>query len=145
MQICIIKIDSPTRQAADSMGRPPAKEITERELEVMQVFWNHGEATAAEVREFLAGEGLDRAYPTIANLVRVLYEKGLIEPTNSERPFRYRAVKSFEEVSSNLVGDLLGRVFGGSREQLFARLLEQRKLTATERRILERILKEYQQ
>ena len=30
------------------MGRPPAKDLTERELEVMHVFWRHGEATAAE-------------------------------------------------------------------------------------------------
>ena len=125
------------------MGRPPAKELTERELEVMQVFWKHGEATAAEVRDNLAAQGLERAYPTIANWVLLLYDKGLLEPTNSERPFRYRAVRSFEEVSSNLLGDLLERVFGGSREQLFVRLLEQKKLTAGERRILERILKEH--
>ena len=127
------------------MGRPPAKELTDRELEVMQAFWKHGEATAAELRDLLAAEGLDRAYPTIANLVRVLYEKGLLELTNSERPFRYRAVKSFEEVSSSLVRDLLDRVFGGSREQLFVRLLEQKKLTASERRLLKRILKEHDQ
>ena len=74
---------------------------------------------------------------------RMLYDKGLLEPTNSERPFRYRPVRSSEEVSSNLLGDLLERVFGGSREQLFVRLLEQKKLTAGERRILERILKEH--
>jgi predicted transcriptional regulator len=126
------------------MGRPPAKELTERELEVMQAFWKQGEATAAEVRDLLAAEGLDRAYPTIANLVRVLYEKGLLEATNSERPFRYRPAKSFEEVSSSLVRDLLDRVFGGSREQLFVRLLEQKKLTASERRLLKRILKEHE-
>ena len=125
------------------MGRPPARELTERELEVMQAFWRHGEATAAELRDLLAAEGLDRAYPTIANLVRLLCEKGLLEPTNSERPFRYRAVRSFEEVSSRLVRDLLERVFGGSREQLFVRLLEQQKLTARERRVLTRILKEH--
>ncbi len=127
------------------MGRPPAKELTERELEVMQVFWKHEQATAAEARDILAAEGLDRAYPTIANLVRLLFEKGLLEATNSDRPFRYRAVRSFEEVSSNLLGDMLERVFGGSREQLFVRLLEQKKLTAAERRILQRILKEHDQ
>jgi BlaI family transcriptional regulator, penicillinase repressor len=124
------------------MARPPAKELTERELEVMHVFWKHGEATAADVRDHLATVGLDRAYTTIANLVRLLTEKGMLEAVNSERPFRYRAMRSFQQVSSNLLGDLLDRVFGGSREQLFVRLLEQKKLTASERRVLERILKE---
>jgi len=125
------------------MARPPAKELTERELEVMQSFWNDGEGTAAEVRDRLAKSGLDRAYTTIANLVRLLHDKGLLEQTNHERPFQYRAVRSFEEVSGNLVSDLLERVFHGSREQLFVRLLEQKKLTAKERAVLERILKEH--
>ena len=30
------------------MARPRAKELTERELEIMQVFWKHGEMTAVE-------------------------------------------------------------------------------------------------
>ena len=38
--------------------------------------------------------------------------------------------------------DLLQRVFRGSREQLLVRLVEQRKLTAQERAVLEAILKE---
>jgi hypothetical protein len=29
------------------MARPRAKELTNRELEVMQVFWKYGEMTAA--------------------------------------------------------------------------------------------------
>jgi BlaI family penicillinase repressor len=127
------------------MGRPPAKELTERELEIMQVFWTQGDATAAELRDSLAAQGVDRAYPTIANLVRLLYQKGLLEPTNSRRPFRYRAVRTFEDVSSSLVGDMLERVFGGSREQLFVRLLEQKKLNDDERSILESILREHDQ
>ncbi|MGP0068708.1 MAG: BlaI/MecI/CopY family transcriptional regulator, partial [Isosphaeraceae bacterium] len=44
------------------MARPPAKELTERELEVMHVFWKRGESTVADVREALAEAGLDRAY-----------------------------------------------------------------------------------
>ena len=50
------------------MARPPAKELTERELEVMHVFWNRGESTVAEVRDVLAESGLDRAYTTVATL-----------------------------------------------------------------------------
>ena len=41
------------------MARPPAKDLTERELEVMHVFWKHGEQTAAEARDRLADAGLD--------------------------------------------------------------------------------------
>jgi predicted transcriptional regulator len=124
------------------MARPAAKDLTERELEVMHVFWTEGEGTAAEVRDYLAASGLDRAYTTIATLVRILHDKGFLEQMNTERPFRYRPVRSYEEVSGRLLGDVLQRVFRGSREQLLVRLMKQRKLTAKERAVLVEILKE---
>ena len=124
------------------MARPPARDLTDRELEVMHVFWKTGEATAAEARDRLAAAGLDRAYTTVATLVRILHEKGFLEATNAERPFRYRPVRSYEEVSGRLLGDVLERVFRGSREQLLVRLVEQRKLTPRERAVLEEVLKE---
>jgi BlaI family transcriptional regulator, penicillinase repressor len=124
------------------MGRPPTKDLTERELEVMHVFWSRGELTAAEARDQLAATGLDRTYTTIANLVRGLHDKGSLRQLNAERPFVYRAVRSYEDVSGRLLGDLVQRVFRGSRAQLLCRLVDQRKLTVEERAILEEILKE---
>lgn len=124
------------------MARPPARELTERELEVMHVFWRYGEATAAEARDRLAHTGLDRTYPTVANLIRILHDKGFLEQVNGERPFRYRPCQTYEAVSGRLLGDILDRVFRGSREQLLLQLVEQRKLTARERAVLEEILKE---
>lgn len=124
------------------MGRPPAKDLTERELEVMHVFWRQGEATAAEARDRLAAAGLDRTYTTIANLVRGLADKGFLRQLNEERPFCYQAARSYEEVSGRLLGDLVQRVFRGSRAQLLKQLVTQRTLTVEERELLEGILKE---
>jgi predicted transcriptional regulator len=123
------------------MARPP-KDLTERELEVLHVFWHQGEATAAEARDRLAAAGLDLSYPTVANLVRILHDKGFVEATNAQRPFRYRPARSYEEVSARLLGDVLERVFLGSREQLLVRLVGQGRLTARERALLEEVLKE---
>ena len=124
------------------MGRPPARDLTERELEVMHVFWRHGEATAAEARDRLAASGLDRTYPTIANLVRGLADKGFLRQVTSDKPYGYRAARSYEDVSGRLLGDVLRRVFRGSRAQLLKRLVEERALTAEERRLLDEVLKE---
>jgi predicted transcriptional regulator len=124
------------------MARPPARDLTERELEIMHVFWAHGEMTAAEARARLAATGLDRTYTTIATLVRILHEKGFLAQTNAERPFCYRPDRSFEDVTGRLLGDLLRRAFRGSREQLLLRLVEQRRLTARERALLQEILEE---
>ncbi len=124
------------------MARPPARELTERELEVMHTFWQHGELTAQDARDHLAAAGTDRAYTTVATLVRILHEKGFLEATNAERPFRYRPVRSYEEISGRLLGDLIDRVFRGSRRLLLARLLEPRRLSGPERALLESLLEE---
>src|SRR5436190_22424387 len=105
------------------MARTAAKDLTERELEVMHVYWRYGELTAAAARDRLAAAGPDLTYPTVANLVRILHEKGFVEPTNGERPFRYRPARTYEEVSGRLLGDVLARVFAGSREELLLRLV----------------------
>jgi predicted transcriptional regulator len=125
------------------MARPVSKELTDGELEVMHVFWKRGEITASEARDELAKAGHDLAYVTVANLARILIDKGFLEATNKQRPFRYRPVKSFDEVSRSLLGDLMERVFQGSREQLLVNLFGRRKkLSAKERNLLEQILKE---
>ncbi len=122
------------------MARPKAKELTERELEVMHVFWDRGESTAAEVRDVLAEQGRDLAYTTVATLVRILMEKGFLKQTNEERPFRFQPARTYEEVSGSLLGDLVQKVFAGSRMQLLMRLFEQKKLTPAEQARLQEIL-----
>jgi BlaI family transcriptional regulator, penicillinase repressor len=130
-------INQTPQQETIAVARPPAKELTERELELMHVFWNTGQGTATEIRDRLAAAGRVLAYTTVATLIRILSDKGFVEQTNTERPFLYRPVRSFEDVSRNIVSDLVERVFRGSREQLVLRVLEDRPLSPEERAILE--------
>jgi BlaI family transcriptional regulator, penicillinase repressor len=76
----------------------------------------------------------------VATLVRILADKQFLAQTNQERPFAYRATRSHEDVSRKLLGELLDRVFRGSREQLLVRLMEQKALTVKERALLADIL-----
>lgn len=120
----------------------PAKQLTERELELLHVYWRHGALTAAEARDRLADGGPDLTYVTVANLVRILHDKRFLTPVNNERPFRFRAVRTYEDVSGQLLGDVIDRVFAGSAEDLLLRFIGQRKLTKRERSLLEATLKE---
>ncbi|MEZ6101458.1 MAG: BlaI/MecI/CopY family transcriptional regulator [Pirellulaceae bacterium] len=126
------------------MARPKAKELTQRELDIMHVFWQDGgELTAPDVRDRLADQGSDLAYTTVATLVRILVEKECLVQTNEQRPFSYKVARTFDEISGRMLGDVLQRVFQGSREQLLVRLFgQQKKLTASERAALEQILHE---
>ena len=126
------------------MVRPKAKDLTERELQVMHVFWQHSAASAQEARDWLKQSGLDLAYPTVANLIRILVDKGFLETINGQRPFQYKAARSFADVSRTFVGDLVHRVFQGSREQLLVQLFGNAdKLSDSERELLRKILEEH--
>jgi BlaI family transcriptional regulator, penicillinase repressor len=124
------------------MARPPAKELTERELEIMHVFWQGGELTANEVRDTLEQQGRDLAYTTVATLLRILLEKGFLVQTCDQRPFRFASARPFEDVSKNMLGDMVDRLFGGSREQLLLRMFDGSKMTRKERQALENLLRD---
>ncbi len=124
------------------MARPAAPDLTERELEVMQAAWKRGDCTVSDVREEMASGGRDLAYTTVATLMKILTDKGCLLQVNEERPFLYRPIRSYEDVSKSMLGDLVERLFGGSREKLLAQLLGSKKLSAKERALLEAYLKE---
>ncbi len=116
------------------MARPP-KELAERELEVLQSFWRLKEAGVAKVRDELSSQGLNRAYTTVATLVRILFEKRYLEQINEQRPFRYRPSPSFDDASEQLLKQVIDRVFRESGELLWIRLIEQ-KISDRERTLL---------
>lgn len=130
------------------MARPKAKELTARELEVMHVFWERNQAdsitemTVSDVRDALQTTGRDLAYTTVATLVRILVEKEFLKQINDERPFFYQSIRSFDEVSGSMLSEMIQKVFGGSREKLLVRLMEERKLTRKELKAIEDILRE---
>ena len=122
------------------MVRPKAAELTARELAIMHIFWQREDATAEEAREALESSGETLAYATVANVIRALTEKGVLTQLNEERPFRFAANRSFEDVSKNIVGDLIRRVFAGSREAMLVQMFSHRKLTSAERSFLSGLL-----
>lgn len=125
------------------MARPKATELTERELEIMQVFWRRDESiTIADVQQELGDEKRDLAYTTVATLVRILVNKGFLEQTTDRRPHEFSHTRTHEEVSGRLLKDLVQRVFGGSAEALLQRLMEDQELTAKERKRLEALVQD---
>lgn len=124
------------------MARPRAKELTERELEVMHAFWELGQVSVAQIQDHLDANGRPLAYTTVATLVKILHDKGFLQQTNELRPFTYAPDRSFDEVSGNMLTDLVQRVFQGSRERLLVQLFGNEELTPEERERLKDLLEE---
>jgi BlaI family transcriptional regulator, penicillinase repressor len=122
------------------MNRPQAEPLTDRELEVMHLFWSRGEMTAQAARDHLEASGRVLTYTTVANLCRILADKGFLLRVGETRPFSYCSTKTFQEVSGHLVTDMIHRVFQGSREQLLLHVIGTSKLTAKQRDMLVQLL-----
>ena len=125
------------------MARPKSLSLTEGELRLMDVIWDKGRATVAEVAEALPKE-LDLAYNTVLTTLRILEDKGYLKHTKPKdgRAFVYRAVVSRQQASRSAVRHLLRRFFGNSAEALVLNLLEDEKLGEDELARVRELLKE---
>jgi predicted transcriptional regulator len=125
------------------LPRKKSLNLTEAELRLMDVIWEKGRATVAEVAEALPKK-LGLAYNTVLTTLRILEEKGYVRHIKSKegRAFIYKPVVSREHASRSAVRQLLGRFFGNSAEALVLNLLEDEDLSESERKRIQTLLKE---
>jgi len=112
-----------------------SQKLTPLELEIMQVLWNSGASTVADVQPKLNGE---LAYTTVQTMLTVLLRKGKVKRTQEGRAFRYRAAVTRERAFGGALSDMVKRMFGGSSEALLMAMVDTRQISAEE---LERVAK----
>ena len=124
------------------MARKKSLNLTEAEQRLMEVLWEKGSATVAEVTEALPKKaGL--AYNTVLTTLRILEAKGYLRHSKPKdgRAFLYTPVVSREEASHSALRHLLSRFFGNSAEALVLNLLDDEKLSQAERSRIRNLLK----
>jgi predicted transcriptional regulator len=110
-------------------ARPPLSGL---ELEVMNLVWDLGESTSADIIDAFA-KHRPLAPTTIRTVLANIEEKGYVErvPT-TERALRYRPSFPREAVATQTLQQLVGRLFGGSPKAAIAQLLADEELDAAE-------------
>lgn len=104
---------------------------TRRELAILKVLWERGEASVREVYEALRVD-LPIVQNTVQAFLRTMEEKGLVEHRVEGRTFIYAPVAPREETSRRVLRGVLDRVFDGALDQLVASALELRRLSPAE-------------
>ena len=123
------------------MAKGKSRNLTDAELRLMEVVWEKGKATVAEVVEALP-KGVPLAYSTVLTILRILENKGYLRHIKDGRSFVYRPVVKRDQARENAVSHLLRRFFEGSPELLMLNLMEggkidDRELTRLRKRIEE--------
>ena len=111
--------------------------FTDRELDVMNVLWDAGSATVAQVRERLSD---DLAYTTVLTVLRTLEQKGYVGHTGEGRAHRYRPLVKRAAAGRSALRRLVDKVFDGSPELLLTQLVSDKNLGDEELRRLRKLL-----
>jgi len=113
--------------------------LTQRELDIMSVFWDLGEATATEVRDRVDP---NLAYTSISSMIRTLEMKGYVSHRRGEgKTHVYFPIIDSETAGESVLGRVLDKVYGGSPIKLLAHLMDQHRLSDKELTRMRNLLK----
>jgi BlaI family transcriptional regulator, penicillinase repressor len=112
---------------------------TERELDILKVLWERGEATVRDVYEELRAH-LPIVQNTVQALLRTMESKDLVRHRLEGRTFIYRPTRDRDQTAQQMTEQLLTRAFDGAIDQLVQSALSLRQPTKSELDKLEQLL-----
>ena len=113
--------------------------LTQRELDIMSVLWELGEATVYEVRDRIDP---DLAYTSVSSMIRMLEIKGYVSHRRGEgKTHVYFPVIAAEAAGETALRRVLNKIYGGSPIKLLAHLVQQKRLSEKELERMRELLK----
>jgi predicted transcriptional regulator len=113
------------------MARRASQHPTDGELEILHVLWKRGPSSLATVCDELREER-DVAVTTVATMLRVMLDKGLVRRKPSGRGHQWSATVTHDAAARSMVGKLVDRIFDGSAGRLVAHIVEGGQLSGAE-------------
>ena len=120
------------------MVKQKSENLTPLELEIMNVLWDLGSGNVQAVQQRLERKS---AYTTVQTMLNILERKGKVKRELKDRAYIYSPAVSRKKVISQIFGDMIDRVFGGSAESLVMSLVETKHLTPEKLEELNRLLR----
>lgn len=112
-------------------------DLTDRELDVMEVLWAESSGTVSEVKRRLP----DRlAYTTVLTILRILETKNAVRHEGEGKAHRYFPRVKRDDVVHGAVNRLMRRLFAGSPELLVTHLVSDHKVDGKELKRLRALL-----
>ena len=106
------------------------KHLTNREEEIMELFWQKGSLYVKEIIDELADP--KPHYNTISTIVRGLEEKGFVGHEQFGNTYRYYAIISLVEFSRNTIKNMVGKYFNQSYASVVSMFVQEEKISLEE-------------
>ena len=113
------------------MARKKSPTLTDAEHRIMEIVWQKGAATVADVADALAGED-GTAYTTILTMMRILRDKGYLTCRKSGRAHIYTPKVDRDTAARKAVRQLLSKFFAGSPGELVLSFLREEEISPQE-------------
>jgi BlaI family penicillinase repressor len=123
------------------MARTP-QDITDAELSVMQVLWDHGPAPIRRIADVLYPEGRTSQYATVQKLLERLEEKECVRRDRSAAIHMFAATVDRDELVGRRLQAVAEKLCGGSWTPLLTHLVQHQKLSANERQTLRKLIED---
>ncbi len=95
--------------------------LSRRERQIMEILYQRGNASAAEVREAMNDAP---TYSAVRSMLRVLEEKGHVKHENEGLKYVHVPVVNLDKAKRSAIKHLLDTFFSDSPEQVVAALLD---------------------
>ena len=122
-----------------AMRRPP---VSETELEILKVIWEHGPGTVREINARLRPTGRRWAYTTVLTLLQRLEAKGYVASNKTGLAHVFRAVVSRDRLLRQRLKDLAQQLCEGAPAPLVLALVESQHFSEQEIEQFRRLLDE---
>ena len=123
---------------------PTTPKPTAAELDLLQVLWPLGAATAKQVHQEIQKQRPEVTYATVLRLMQIMHTKGILIRDESERSHVYAPAQAQDSLQTNLLKDLIQKAFSGSAKALVLAALRS-GISKKERAEIEKLLKEEDQ
>jgi len=100
--------------------------LADREAEIMEVLWDFGPSTVAEVKERVPDE---LAYTTVLTILRNLEAKGFVTHDPEGKAHRYSALVERDAARRSALRAMADKFYKGSTAMLLNHLVADEKLT----------------
>lgn len=115
------------------------KNLSRRELEIMNLLWSHGPLFVKDMLEFY--DDPKPHFSTISTFVRGLDEKGFVSHKEYGNSYQYYAVVSKEEYGKNSIYSLLDDLYSKNTLRFVSALIQDDKISADELKELIEMMK----
>ena len=126
------------------MARTP-QDITDAELAVMQVLWEQGPCNIRRITEVLYPDGKAAQYATVQKLLERLEAKDCVRRNRSGAVHSFTATINRDELIGRRLQSVAEKLCGGSWTPLLTHLVQNQKLSSTDRQALRDLIEELDQ